>query len=129
MPGPAKISLKWPIILRFGHRLVRRMLVCTLESTRFIERSFLMSSRNDVMGKEANADAGDFKERASAMASKLRETGGAIRDEAKESFDKGRETVRHWEESLEREIQERPLRSILIAVGVGWLIGAVWRRL
>jgi len=88
-----------------------------------------MSSRNDVMGKEANAETGDFKERAGAIANKLRETSGAIRDEAKESFEKGRETVRHWEESLEREIQDRPLRSILIAVGVGWLIGALWRRL
>jgi ElaB/YqjD/DUF883 family membrane-anchored ribosome-binding protein len=83
--------------------------------------------RNEAMGKGENTDS--LKDKASKMADKLRETGSEIYDEAKDSFEHGRRTVRHWEETLEQYIQEKPVRSILIAAGVGWLIGAIWRRL
>jgi ElaB/YqjD/DUF883 family membrane-anchored ribosome-binding protein len=72
---------------------------------------------------------GDMNERSANMTDKVRRAGGEIYDEVRDSFEHGRETMRHWEEGLEHFIQEKPLRSILIAAGVGWLIGAIWRRL
>jgi ElaB/YqjD/DUF883 family membrane-anchored ribosome-binding protein len=78
---------------------------------------------------EKDVDDRDMNERSGNMADKLRRAGGEMYDEVRDSFEHGRETMRHWEEGLERFIQEKPLRSVLIAAGVGWLIGAIWRRL
>jgi ElaB/YqjD/DUF883 family membrane-anchored ribosome-binding protein len=65
--------------------------------------------------------------------------GAVARDLAQEKFevmqenasalcDEGREKVRHAARGLEHYVAERPLTSVLIAAGVGLLLGRFWRR-
>ena len=49
----------------------------------------------------------------------------ALRQSAREYLDKGKEKAMELEEGFEGMVQEHPIRSILIAAGVGALIGAL----
>jgi ElaB/YqjD/DUF883 family membrane-anchored ribosome-binding protein len=72
--------------------------------------------------KEAAAEvAHDVRERASDVAHNVRER-------ASEYIEAGREKARDWEEGIEGFVQEKPLQSLLIAAGVGLLVGLLWRR-
>jgi len=95
----------------------------------------------------ASEIAGNLKDRASAVGANLRDLGGSIRDsaadvkgaakeqfehlrdKASESFEGGRQRVRNWEHGIESYVQEKPIKSLLMAVGAGMLIGMIWKRL
>ncbi len=49
----------------------------------------------------------------------------ALRQSAREYLTKGKEKAMELEEGFEGVVQEHPIRSILIAAGVGALIGAL----
>jgi ElaB/YqjD/DUF883 family membrane-anchored ribosome-binding protein len=51
----------------------------------------------------------------------LSERGGAVMDAAQD-------TVSSIEETLEDVIQQRPLATVGLALGIGFLIGVTWRR-
>ncbi len=81
-------------------------------------------------------DAGQAVDQA---ADKLRDLGGQVRDaatgkynEARERaqhyIDEGRATAEQWEQSIEGYVQEKPLQAVLIAAGVGLLVGLLWKR-
>lgn len=53
---------------------------------------------------------------------------GELRDRAGEYYEMGRERAYDLEQSLEQRIRERPLNSVLMAAGVGILLGILWRR-
>jgi ElaB/YqjD/DUF883 family membrane-anchored ribosome-binding protein len=40
----------------------------------------------------------------------------------------GRKKVHRVERNVERFIQKRPLKSVLVAAGVGLLVGGIWMR-
>jgi ElaB/YqjD/DUF883 family membrane-anchored ribosome-binding protein len=69
----------------------------------------------------------------------LRDLGGQVRDQAqqkyselsdqaREYYDQGREKAQEWEQGLESYIQEKPMQAVLIAAGVGVLLGLLWKR-
>jgi ElaB/YqjD/DUF883 family membrane-anchored ribosome-binding protein len=47
---------------------------------------------------------------------------------ARDSFDRTRARARSWENSLESSVRENPKTSLLIAVALGAVIGAWWKR-
>jgi ElaB/YqjD/DUF883 family membrane-anchored ribosome-binding protein len=47
---------------------------------------------------------------------------------AAEYYEQGRERVLAWQEQLENQVREKPLQSLLIAAGIGLLIGLFKRR-
>src|SRR5438094_655821 len=51
-----------------------------------------------------------------------------LRDQASQYYDQGRQRAQEWEESLENYIHEKPLQAVLIAAGVGVLLGLLWKR-
>jgi ElaB/YqjD/DUF883 family membrane-anchored ribosome-binding protein len=51
-----------------------------------------------------------------------------VRDRAKDYFESGRQRAEDFEHGIEGYIQDEPLKSVLIAAGVGLLIGVLWRR-
>ena len=53
---------------------------------------------------------------------------GQLRDQASDYYQQGRERAQEWEQSLEQYVQEKPIQSILIAAGVGMLLGILWKR-
>jgi ElaB/YqjD/DUF883 family membrane-anchored ribosome-binding protein len=40
----------------------------------------------------------------------------------------GRQRAQEWEKGLEDYVHEKPLQAILIAAGVGMLLGVLWKR-
>ena len=67
------------------------------------------------------------------------EVGTQIRDRAQEMgaqaqqavgeyYEQGRESLREMNKSMEEKIREKPLQALLVAGGVGLLLGLLWRR-
>jgi ElaB/YqjD/DUF883 family membrane-anchored ribosome-binding protein len=78
-------------------------------------------------------------DQAQQVGQNLRDLGGQVRDAAREKYQhlseqaqdyyqQGREKAQEWEEGLESYIQEKPLQAVLIAAGIGVLIGLLWKR-
>lgn len=47
---------------------------------------------------------------------------------AAEYYQQGREQVRAWQQQLEQQVREKPLQSLLVAAGIGLLLGLLQRR-
>jgi len=70
---------------------------------------------------------------------RMQETGKEMRDKAQELmtqgkevaaeyYEEGRNQVLAWQQQLETQVRERPLQSLLMAAGVGLLLGLLRRR-
>ena len=51
-----------------------------------------------------------------------------LREQAEDYYQQGRDTAREWQGNLETYVREQPLKAVLIAAGVGVLLGAIWKR-
>ena len=51
-----------------------------------------------------------------------------LRDNASDYYEQGMKKAQKMEKSLEGKIKENPLRSLLIAAGLGLLVGVFWGR-
>lgn len=80
----------------------------------------------------AGQKAGDLKLAASEKIEAIREgageTAGQIREAASEQWQDTRERAKELHHSMEDYIRENPTKSVLTAVGVGFLVGLVIRR-
>ena len=67
------------------------------------------------------------------------ETGKEMQDQAQELiaqgkevaaeyYEEGRNQVLAWQQQLETQVREKPLQSLLVATGVGLLLGLLRRR-
>jgi ElaB/YqjD/DUF883 family membrane-anchored ribosome-binding protein len=94
-----------------------------------------MSRMNDP----SNAGQADLRDKATEVSQNLRDLGGQVRDAAKEKYeqlsgqaqdyyDQGRDMAHDWEQSLEGYVKEKPMQALLIAAGVGLLLGLIWKR-
>jgi len=94
--------------------------------------------------REQNRDRGaQVQERAQEMGAQVRdwaqEMGSQVKEGAQEAMQQvgtsasqiaemGRDTMNEFEEGLEDRIRSKPLQSVLIAAGVGMLLGLIWKR-
>ena len=53
---------------------------------------------------------------------------GQLRDQAQNYYQQGRERATEWEQSLENYVHEKPIQAVLMAAGVGVLLGLLWKR-
>jgi ElaB/YqjD/DUF883 family membrane-anchored ribosome-binding protein len=51
-----------------------------------------------------------------------------LAESSSQLLDRSRETIGQLEEGLEDRIRSKPLQSVLIAAGVGVLLGLIWKR-
>jgi ElaB/YqjD/DUF883 family membrane-anchored ribosome-binding protein len=96
-------------------------------------------SRADT-GNQANQGVtSQLKDKATEVASSLRDMGSQVRDTATEQYQAARDTAAEyyqagrdkavqWEEQLETYVREQPLKALLIAAGVGVVLGVIWKR-
>ncbi len=81
----------------------------------------------------------NLREKTSDIKSNLQDMGTAAKQMAQEQFEgardtmaayyeQGRERAMELEQSLESRIRERPIGSILVATGLGFLVGLLWMR-
>src|SRR2546423_13086714 len=82
---------------------------------------------------------GDLREAASQVGQNLRDLGGQVRDTATQQYEQlrqqagdyyeqGRQRAMEIEQSLEQYVQEKPIQALLIAAGIGMLLGILWKR-
>lgn len=80
-----------------------------------------------------------IREVASDVGGKLRDAGAQVREAASQKFEElrnhasecceqGRERAEQWEQNIESYVREKPVKALLLAAGVGFLMGAIWKR-
>jgi ElaB/YqjD/DUF883 family membrane-anchored ribosome-binding protein len=52
----------------------------------------------------------------------------AMRDRATDVLDHGRERLREVGASVETRFHDQPMKTVLIAAGIGFLLGMIWNR-
>jgi ElaB/YqjD/DUF883 family membrane-anchored ribosome-binding protein len=66
------------------------------------------------------------------VGSQLRDTAteqySQLRDQASDYYEQGRQRAMEMEQGLEQYVQEKPIQSLLMAAGVGLLLGILWKR-
>ena len=95
--------------------------------------------RNNDPADAVSQVADHVRDKAAEVTEQVREIGhkvrdaatgtyGQVRDQAAGYVNQGRETAEEWEKSLETYVQEKPLQAVLLAAGVGLLVGLLWKR-
>jgi ElaB/YqjD/DUF883 family membrane-anchored ribosome-binding protein len=98
-----------------------------------------MSRMSDSSGNAAASASDQLKESAHQVTENLRSIGSTARDAANEKisdlkqqasdyYEQGRGQAEEWEQGLERYVQEKPIQALLIAAGVGLVLGVLWKR-
>lgn len=91
------------------------------------------------MASSSSSHAADIRNRAAEVGENVRDMAGSakemardtinrVRDTASDAYQQGKERAVRWQDDLESTIREKPLTSILIAAGVGMVVGFLWRR-
>jgi len=97
-----------------------------------------MARMNEGQGQESQPQA-NLRDTAAEVKDNLRDIGTQVRDQAtqqyeqmrdqaSEYYEEGRRRAMEMEQSLEQYVQEKPIQSLLIAAGVGMLLGMIWKR-
>jgi ElaB/YqjD/DUF883 family membrane-anchored ribosome-binding protein len=80
----------------------------------------------------ASLKAQQLREAASASASRLRESATGQAERAREfatgQFTQARAQARDWQQSGEAFVRENPTKAVLAALGVGFVLGLIFRR-
>jgi ElaB/YqjD/DUF883 family membrane-anchored ribosome-binding protein len=90
-------------------------------------------------GESSGPDQADLRGKAAEVSENLRDLGGQVRDAARDKYEQlsgeaqayytqGRDMAQEWEQGIESYVREKPLQAVLIAAGVGLLLGALWKR-
>jgi ElaB/YqjD/DUF883 family membrane-anchored ribosome-binding protein len=112
-------------VAAFGNKIVRKE-----------PKMSRMSDSSETAGGSASDQ---LKDSAQQVTQNLRSMGSQARDAANEKFnalkqqaneyyDQGRERAQEWEQGLEQYVQDKPIQSLLIAAGVGLVLGILWKR-
>lgn len=95
-----------------------------------------MSKGTSVNSDDERSATGELREKASDIKHDIQELGVAakqmaqeslsqVRDAASDCMEQGRARAHDLSRSIENQIREQPLRSVLIAGGIGLLLGVL----
>jgi ElaB/YqjD/DUF883 family membrane-anchored ribosome-binding protein len=98
-----------------------------------------MPPTNEPSGTGTASATDQLKDSAQQVTQNLRNIGSQARDAANEKYsdlkqqandyyDQGKDRAQQWEQGLEQYVQEKPIQSLLIAAGVGLVLGVLWKR-
>ena len=89
----------------------------------------MVSVNKPVAGSKQSRTVGrDHQKSSSAVRDTAQEKVEQLRANAADRAKEGQDKVQQVERSFEQFIRQRPLKSILIAAGVGVLLGGLWMR-
>jgi ElaB/YqjD/DUF883 family membrane-anchored ribosome-binding protein len=94
---------------------------------------------NTGTGDAGQGQQGNIGQAAAQVGQNLRDMGtqardmaseryNQLRDQAQNYYDQGRQRATEWEQGVESYVKEKPLQAVLIAAGVGVLLGLLWKR-
>jgi ElaB/YqjD/DUF883 family membrane-anchored ribosome-binding protein len=87
-----------------------------------------MSTTSNRLGKQAKEVKKDIQKMGGTVRDAAQEKLEQVGERASEYCEQGRDKVHGVACACEQFIRERPLRSVLIAAGIGWLFGRFWKR-
>jgi len=87
-----------------------------------------MATSRDRLGKQATKVKKDLEQMGGTAKDIAEEQLEQVGEIASEYYEQGRDKVHGVACACEQFIRERPLRSVLMAAGIGWLLGQVWKR-
>ena len=90
-----------------------------------VRKNRLASNR---LGGKARTVTQDFQELGGMAREMAQEKVAQLRASASEYCEDGRDTVKQVEHRLAQYVREQPLKAILIAAGVGLVLGRFWMR-
>ncbi len=97
-----------------------------------------MSRIGDSTGVSGEQGQG-LADKVTEVSQNLRDLGSQARDTAQQKYEElrnsagdyyeqGRHKAHEWEHTLEEYVHEKPLQAVLIAAGVGVVLGMLWKR-
>ena len=98
-----------------------------------------MSRMENEMGQGQTGEQAGLRESAAQVGENLRNIGGQVREQATQQYEQlrtqasdyyeqGRQRAMEMEQTLEQYVQEKPIQALLMAAGVGMLLGILWKR-
>jgi ElaB/YqjD/DUF883 family membrane-anchored ribosome-binding protein len=87
-----------------------------------------MSTTSDQLGKQAMAVKKDLEEMGETVRDAAQEKVGQVRENVSQYYAQGHDAVHDLACSAKDFFRERPLQSVLIAAGIGWLFGRLGKR-
>lgn len=79
--------------------------------------------------RDAADDIGThMRDKVQELSTQAQQLGTQVQETASEYYEQGRETLQEWNQSLEAQIRQKPLQSLLVVGGIGFLLGLLWRR-
>ena len=87
-----------------------------------------MSTTSDRLGAQANEVSDDLKEMGAIVRDAAQEKLEHVRENANEYYQQRRDQVQSTLCTFEQYVRERPVKSVLIAAGIGLLFGRFWMR-
>lgn len=92
------------------------------------KRSRVNLTADDRLRQQAHKVVTDVQEMGGLATDAAQEKLESLRDDASEYYEEGRVKAHDIQHSVERFIQEQPVKAVLIAAGVGLLFGRFWMR-
>jgi ElaB/YqjD/DUF883 family membrane-anchored ribosome-binding protein len=86
------------------------------------------ATATDRLREQAREVTKELQEMGNTASDAVRENLGQLQDEACEYYEQGRDQAVQAEHTFEQVIKDHPLKSILIAAGVGMFLGRFWIR-
>jgi len=86
-----------------------------------------MSTTSDQLGKQAKEVTEDLQKMCGTVRDAAQENLGQVGEKAAEYCEQGRDKVHGAACACEQFLSRRPLTSVLLAAGVGWLLGRFWK--
>src|SRR3954452_21033906 len=80
------------------------------------------------MGQTAQQVGQNIRDMGGQVRDMASERYNQLRDQAQNYYQQGRDRATEWEQGLESYVQEKPIQAVLIAAGVGVLLGLLWKR-
>ena len=87
-----------------------------------------MPTTRDRLGAQAKEVSNDLKEMGGIVRDAAQEQLGQVRENATEYYEQGRDNVHGVLCDVEQYVRARPVKSVLIAAGIGLLFGRLWMR-
>jgi ElaB/YqjD/DUF883 family membrane-anchored ribosome-binding protein len=87
-----------------------------------------MATTSDRLGNQAKKAIQDVQEMGGVVREAAQEKLDQVGEKASEYYEQGRDEVHGVACACEQFVRQRPLRSVLVAVGIGWLLGRFWMR-
>lgn len=87
-----------------------------------------MATTSDRLGKHAREVKDDLQEMGETVKGVAEEQLAQIGEKASEYLEEGRDKVHGLACACEQVVRQRPLRAVMVAAGIGWLVGHFWKR-